>query len=81
MKRFIVEPVILFAAASSGDASKAAVQDDARFKAGLGDADGKPFRFVWVWDGDIDFIFDLEKDAQIPALPARDQWRLATMEV
>jgi type I restriction enzyme M protein len=69
------EPVILFAAAASGDASKAAVQDDAKFKAGLGAADGKPFRFVWVWDGDIDFVLDLEKDAQIPALPARDEWR------
>ena len=69
------EPVILFAAAESGNAAKASVQDDAKFKAGLGAAKGKPFRFIWLWDGENDFIFDLEKDAQIPALPAREEWR------
>lgn len=69
------EPVILFASAAAGDASKPSVQDDAKFKAGLGAAKGKPFRFIWLCDGESDFIFDLEKDAQIPALPARDQWR------
>jgi len=69
------EPVILFASGTAGDASKASVQDDAKFKAGLGAAEGKPFRFIWLWDGDNDFLFDLEKDAQIPALPARDEWK------
>jgi len=69
------EPVILFASAEAGGASKASVQDDAKFKAGLGAAKGKPFRFIWVWDGENDFIFDLEKDAQIPALPAREEWK------
>lgn len=69
------EPVILFASAGSGDASKPAIQDDAKFKAGLGASKGKPFRFVWVWDGENDFFFDLEKDAQIQALPERAKWR------
>ncbi|UHD17326.1 hypothetical protein [Thiocapsa bogorovii] len=69
------EPVILFASGEPGDASKASVQDDAKFKAGLGAAEGKPFRFVWLWDGENDFIFDVEKDAQISALPARDDWK------
>lgn len=69
------EPVILFASGAAGDASKASVQDDAKFKAGLGAAKGKPFRFIWLWDGENEFIFDLEKDAPISALPARDKWR------
>lgn len=69
------EPVILFAAAEPGAAAKPSIQDDAKFKAGLGAAEGKPFRFVWVWDGENDFIFDLAKDAQVPELPARDNWR------
>src|SRR4051794_3481990 len=69
------EPVILFASGESGDASRPAVQDDAKFKAGLGAAKGKPFRFVWVWDGENEFIFDVEKDAQVSALPARDEWK------
>src|SRR4051812_1888679 len=69
------EPVILFASGEPGDASRPPVQDDAKFKAGLGAAKGKPFRFVWVWDGENDFIFDVEKDAQVPALPARDEWK------
>ena len=69
------EPVILFASGEPGDASKPSVQDDAKFKAGLGAAEGKPFRFVWVWDGDNDFIFDVEKDAQVSALPAKDEWK------
>lgn len=69
------EPVILFAAAAPGDSSQASVQDDAKFKAGLGAAEGKPFRFVWVWDGDNDFFFDLQKDAQISELPERTKWR------
>ena len=69
------EPVILFASGEPGDASRPPVQDDAKFKAGLGAAKGKPFRFVWVWDGENDFIFDVEKDAQVSALPARDEWK------
>lgn len=69
------EPVILFASGAPGDASKPSVQDDAKFKAGLGAAEGKPFRFVWVWDGDNDFIFDVQKDAQVSALPAKDEWK------
>ena len=69
------EPVILFASGEPGDASRPPVQDDAKFKAGLGAAAGKPFRFVWVWDGENDFIFDVEKDAQVSALPARDEWK------
>jgi type I restriction enzyme M protein len=75
------EPVILFASAAKGDAAKASIQDDAKFKAGLGAAQGKPFRFVWVWDGDNDFFFDLEKDAQIPSLPAGDKWRAAARPI
>jgi type I restriction enzyme M protein len=75
------EPVILFASAGSGDASKPAVQDDAKFKAGLGAAKGKPFRFVWVWDGENDFFFDLEKDAQIQGLPERAKWRSAARPI
>jgi len=75
------EPVILFASAPSGDASKPPVQDDAKFKAGLGAAKGKPFRFVWVWDGENDFFFDLEKDAQIPALPECKKWRSAARPI
>lgn len=69
------EPVILFSCAAPGDASKASIQDDAKFKAGLGAAEGKPFRFVWVWDGENNFFFDLEKDAQISELPERKKWR------
>ncbi|MGC9966673.1 MAG: N-6 DNA methylase [Syntrophobacteraceae bacterium] len=69
------EPVILFASASPGEASKPSIQDDAKFKAGLGAAEGKPFRFVWVWDGESDFLLDLEKDAQISELPEREKWR------
>lgn len=69
------EPVILFAAADPGDAARPSIQDDAKFKAGLGAEEGKPFRFVWVWDGDNNFVFDLEKDAQISDLPRRDLWR------
>ena len=69
------EPVILFSSVASGDASKTVIQDDAKFKAGLGAAEGKPFRFVWVWDGENDFFFDLEKDVQIPELPGRDKWQ------
>src|ERR1700749_2293632 len=69
------EPVILFASGEPGDASRPAVQDDAKFKAGLGAAASKPFRFVWVWDDENDFIFDVEKDAQVSALPARDEWK------
>ena len=75
------EPVILFASAASGDASRPPVQDDAKFKAGLGAAKGKPFRFVWVWDGENDFFFDLEKDAQISALPNRSKWRSAARPI
>ena len=44
------EPVVLFAAADPGDAARPSIQDDAKFKAGLGADEGKPFRFVWVWD-------------------------------
>jgi len=69
------EPIILFASGEPGDASRPAVQDDAKFKAGLGAGKGKPFRFVWVWDGENDFIFDVEKDAQVSALPARSEWK------
>ncbi|WP_298502298.1 hypothetical protein, partial [uncultured Sphaerochaeta sp.] len=69
------EPVILFASATSGEASMASVQDDAKFKAGLGAAKGKPFRFIWLWDGENDFFFDLEKDAQISGLPSCSEWR------
>lgn len=69
------EPVVLFAAADPGDAARPSIQDDAKFKAGLGADEGKPFRFVWVWDGDNNFIFDLEKDAQISDLPRKDLWR------
>lgn len=69
------EPVILFSSAAPGNASKASIQDDAKFKAGLGAAEGKPFRFVWVWDGENNFFFDLEKDAQISELPERKKWR------
>jgi type I restriction enzyme M protein len=75
------EPVILFASAAKGEAAKAPVQDDAKFKAGLGAAQGKPFRFVWVWDGDNDFFFDLEKDAQIPSLPTGTTWRSAARPI
>ena len=75
------EPVILFASGKPGDASKPSVQDDAKFKAGLGSAEGKPFRFAWVSDGENDFIFDVEKDAQISALPARDEWRTASRPI
>jgi type I restriction enzyme M protein len=75
------EPVILFASAAKAEAAKAPVQDDAKFKAGLGAAQGKPFRFVWVWDGDNDFFFDLEKDAQIPSLPAASKWRIAARPI
>jgi type I restriction enzyme M protein len=70
-----LEPVILFSAAEPGDASVPSVQDDAKFKAGLGADEGKPFRFVWVWDGENNFIFDLEKDAQISDLPECSKWR------
>src|SRR5262249_7397867 len=52
-----------------------------KFKAGLGAAKGKPFRFVWVWDGENDFFFDLEKDAQIQALPERAKWRSAARPI
>lgn len=69
------EPVVLFAAADSGGAALPPIQDDAKFKAGLGADEGKPFRFVWVWDGDNHFVFDLEKDAQISDLPRKDLWR------
>jgi len=69
------EPVVLFAAVDPGDAARPPIQDDAKFKAGLGADEGKPFRFVWVWDGDNNFIFDLEKDAQISDLPRKDLWR------
>ena len=75
------EPVILFASGKPGDASKPSVQDDAKFKAGLGAAEGKPFRFAWVSDGENDFIFDVEKDAQVSALPARDEWRTAARPI
>ena len=75
------EPVILFASGKPGDASKPSVQDDAKFKAGLGAAHGKPFRFVWVSDGENDFIFDVEKDAQVSALPARDEWKTAARPI
>ncbi len=66
VEMYVDEPVILFAAAEPGDAARPSIQDDAKFKAGLGAEEGKPFRFVWVWDGDNNFVFDLEKDAQIP---------------
>ena len=69
------EPVILVSAAGAGEAAKASIQDDAKFKAGLGAAKGKPFRFVWVWDGENDFFFDLQKDAQVGELPRCDDWR------
>ena len=75
------EPVILFASGKPGDASKPSVQDDAKFKAGLGAAEGKPFRFAWVSDGENDFIFDVEKDAQVSALPARDEWKTASRPI
>lgn len=75
------EPVILFASGKRGDASRPSMQDDAKFKAGLGAAEGKPFRFVWVSDGENDFIFDVEKDAQVSTLPARDQWRTASRPI
>ena len=75
------EPVILFASGKPGDASKPSVQDDAKFKAGLGAAERKPFRFVWVSDGENDFIFDVEKDAQVSTLPARDEWRTASRPI
>jgi len=75
------EPVILFASGEPGDASRPPIQDDAKFKAGLGAAAGKPFRFVWVWDGENDFIFDVEKDAQVPALPVRDEWKTAVRPI
>ena len=75
------EPVILFASGKSGDASKPSVQDDAKFKAGLGAAERKPFRFVWVSDGENDFIFDVEKDAQVSTLPAREEWRTASRPI
>ena len=66
------EPVILFAAAEPGDAARPSIQDDAKFKAGLGADEGKPFRFVWVWDGDNNFIFNLKKNAQISNLPHKN---------
>ena len=75
------EPVILFASGKPGDASKPSVQDDAKFKAGLGAVEGKPFRFAWVSDGENDFIFDVEKDAQVSALPARDEWKTASRPI
>ncbi len=69
------DPVILFLAVEEGQSSKPSVQDDAKFKAGLGAAEGRPFRFVWVSDGENDFRFDVGKDAQIPELPAVADWR------
>jgi len=51
------EPVVLFAAADPGDAARPSIQDDAKFKAGLGADEGKPFRFVWVWDGEKQLCF------------------------
>ncbi len=69
------EPVVLFSSAAPGDAAKPSIQDDAKFKAGLGAEEGKPFRFVWVWDGENNFIFDIEKDAQISDLPRKELWR------
>ena len=69
------EPVVLFASGAPGEAAHPALQEDAKFKAGLGAAEGKPFRFVWIWDGENDFIFDLEKDAQISELPEKANWR------
>jgi len=69
------EPVVLFASGVPGEAAHPALQEDAKFKAGLGAAGGKSFRFVWIWDGENDFIFDLEKDAQISELPEKAHWR------
>jgi len=45
------EPVVLFASGVPGEAAHPALQEDAKFKAGLGAAGGKSFRFVWIWDG------------------------------
>lgn len=75
------EPVILFASGAPGEAAHPALQEDAKFKAGLGAAGGKPFRFVWVWDGESHFILDLEKDAQIPELPKQSEWRSAARPI
>jgi type I restriction enzyme M protein len=75
------EPVVLFAAVAKGESSKPSVQDDARFKAGLGASAEKPFLFVWVSDSEIDYVLDLQKDAQIAAVPSVSEWRAAARPI
>lgn len=73
------EPVVLCHPVEEGEAEKPAVQDEAKFKAGIVMLD-KVARYVWVSDGDFDIYFNMARESPVSDLPSQEIWRREARE-
>jgi len=72
-------PVVLCYPVDVGLVDDPGLQEAAKFQAGSVGPD-QAAQFVWVSDGETDYLFDIGRGAAISALPARDDWRSEARE-
>ena len=68
------DPVVLCYPVDVGRVDDPVLQEAAKFQAGSVGPD-KTAQFVWVSDGEGNYLFDMVRGAAIPALPTKEDWR------